>query len=265
MSDTDITEGRTYIDHQTRLRPDLAYLSGRDSDYETVEVPFVVSNGMWVKECYWSGRVVGVERDEIEEICYTDRNGGRRRLLICDKPFGIVEREYAEPRTYDNPDPSVRRRLLCARQVHKGELGQSVNIPRLSYVRQAFEPGTRSSVTKSRERRRSNRGWVRLIDLVKVTNLEVEDIVFGFWEFSGHLNYRFLNKDQVGGTLLDMVVASSPDDIKGKCPEVFSTTQLEALGMIDDSLEDLWVRRGFADTVLRLIALGVRPEIIQPA
>lgn len=270
---TNTLEGRTYIHYDWKLKDNLSdFQMAYCRDYVRTKTPRVVPNGKWVME-YPQGphgyaELVGVNHWELEKIQFTDKYGVRHYLHISDKPFGYITADdvmYTDDALF-RAVPFGRRILFCARQIHKGELSQTGPlIERLKYVRQACEPGEMPNVRKARERRRSNRGWVRLTDLSAASGFSAEDIVFGFWSYSGHCNYWFYHKDQPAGQLLDIVVASSPDGIKGRCPEVKFTTQFEAFCLIHESLEDLWVRRGFAYTVLRLLALGVRPEVIQPA
>lgn len=268
---TNAPEGRTYIDYEWVLRDGLsdyrrAY-SRFPEDFVQVATPHTVPNGKWVMERPhgWAW-LIGIMSDELETFSHTDKRGVRCTLLISDKPFGyiVADEEDVDKSVY----PPVikqngRKILVCAQQVHKGELGQTVPIERLSYIRQALEPGESQSVRK--RRKHGQRGWIRLTELATAANLSAKDIVFGFWSYSGHRNYWFYHKDQQGGQLLDIVVASSPTDIEHKCPTVQSTTQSEASHLIHEFVESLWVRRGFAYTILRLQALGVQPEVSQLA
>jgi hypothetical protein len=273
MSDSDAPAGRTYVDYRWDIRPDAreqwSFDRGyyyRDEDITEVKTPHVVPNGMWVMErpSGWAW-LTGIEKSEV--LFYTDKHGVKRDLRISDKPFGYIVADANDVDMTVYPrviKPTGRKTLFSAKQIHKGELGQGVAIPRLDYVRQAFEPGRKLSVYKARERRRGY-GWVRLLDLATAANLTVEEIVFGFWSYSGHRNYRYYEKNQDGGVLLDMTLALSAAEIKGKCPSVLSATQADAAMWLDTGPGDIWVRRGFAYTVLRLLALGVRPEVTQPA
>lgn len=277
---TDSPEGRTYIDYRLDVREGAReYFSVRygcwlyeDKDVTEVQTPYVVPNGKWVMERpYGWAWLIGVEFDELEVFQYADKQDTKHVLYISDKPFGyiVADEQDVDMTVYPRViKPNGRKRLVCARQIHKGELGQTVPIPRIKYVRQAFEPNQRLSVRKSRERRRSNYGWVRLPDLVAATGIGVQDTVFGFWNYSGHRN-NWLDNGQDGGVLLDIVRAWE-DEIKGEVPAVRSLTKHEAAMMLGGwhdwnfYVGDIWVRRGFAYTVLRLTALGVRPEVTQP-
>lgn len=271
---TNAPEGRTYISYSREFRleeyTDRFSVPRKRLENVLVETPHIVPNGKWVMEGrpgWGPSWLVGADWDDIEEVKLTGKSGqpyDTRTLYICDKPFGFIARH--DDLDYSNtPKSELRKTLVCARQVHKGELGQSVPTPRLKYIRQAFEPDTKHNVWKARERKRSNYGWVRLTDLAAAAGLTYEDIVFGFWQYSGHCNYSSYNNDQNGGQLLDIVTAESDHDIRGKVPTVWSATQAGARDYVTPVFADLlYVRRGFAYTVLRLLALGVRPEVTQP-
>lgn len=238
-----------------------------------------VPNGMWVLghsltpgRCSW---LAGITPDRLDSFKYIkvyldgkpDENA---YLYVSDKPFGYICADEEDVNRWGNPclvKPNGRKTLVHARQIHKGELGSTVPIQRLKYVRQAFKPGTKLGMS-ARDRNRSNLGWVRLIDLagtkaVTDAGLTVEDVVFGFWSYSGHRNSWVHNNDQDGGQLLDVIMASSPEDITRQYPQVHAVTQSQVLDLIYPSLRDMWVRRGFAYTVLRLLALGVPPDTLR--
>lgn len=268
---TNALEGRTYFNYSWKPREGALPVTDpysvdsffRTEDIIQTKTPFVVPNGKWVMERPSHGHswLVGVEFDELEVFRYTDASCMTRVLYICDKPFGyIVVRDEDMDESVYPAEPIGAKRLLHARQVHKGELGKSVSIPRLNYVRQAFEEGTRHNVIHSRERRRSNLGWVRLTELAEAADFTPWGAVLGYWDFSGHRNQN----DQDGGQLLDFVVASEASEIECKVPNVKFATIYEARSLIRESLPDLWVRRGFAATVLRLVALGVEPWVTLP-
>lgn len=258
--------GRTYMIASTVLNPDIESGKRRPSsrlyaaakDYIDIETPYVVPNGKWVLERpSGATRLVGASQDEVDYVLIDTRYGQQRALYVSDQPFGFIVRDSAFPVASIG-----RERLFSAQQIHKGELGQTVPTRSLSYVRQAFEDGTKGNVTKSRERRRSNLGWVRLTDLMSATNLSSHELLLGFWQFSGHLAYE---DGQVCGTLLDIVEASLPDEIEGRVPSVRSITRQEAEVLVGKSADNMWVRRGFAFTTLRLLALGEKPKVMQTA
>jgi hypothetical protein len=269
-------EGRTYFNYSWKPRegalpvtdPYSADSFFHQEDMIQTKTPFVVPNGKWVMERPNHGYSwrVGVDLDELEVFWYTDEHCMSRVLYICDKPFGYVVVRYEDmDESVCPPEPIGAKRLFHARQIHKGELGQSVPIPRLNYVRQAFAEGTKPNVINARECKRSNLGWVRLTELAEAAELSLGETVYAYWDFSGHRNSKRYQNDQDGGQLLDIVVASAKDEIEEMVPDVKSVTKQEALDLIRESVRVLWVRRGFAATVLRLVALGVEPWATLPA
>lgn len=276
---SDAPEGRTYIDYSWEARlgsrtytchtsPDevrrrYSYYIDKGEVVTEVQTPHVVPNGKWVAEQgYGYNWPVGVGSDELNQLEYHDKNGVYHRLFTSDKPFGFVAVDLDD--CEGNPmriDSSVRKTLVYARQVHKGELGRGVPIPTVDYVRQPFEPHQKLGM-KARERRRGQYGWVKLAELGEMTvgyrpDQQIE-LVLDYWQFSGHLSWQ---KGQRIGTLVDVAWGSSLDIQLGNA-EFMSLTREQFREECSDTSE-VWVRRGFAYTVLRLLALGVRPELNQ--
>jgi hypothetical protein len=269
---TNALEGRAYTHHEWALTYPWSSYPRFPEDYTCVKTQRIIPNDTWaMSRPYGWTWLVGSAQSGVTDFQYVDAQGQNHVLYLSDKPFGYICADDADidtsafSRSYK---PVGARTLVCARQIHKGEFGQTVPVERLHYVRQAYEPSERPNVSRARDRKRSNLGWIRLVDLavadaVIAAGLTVEDIILGYWDYSGHRNSWEYSNGQNGGQLLDMVVASSSDDIARKCPQVRFTRRSEARGLIDLSLRGLWVRRGFANTVLRLLALGVRPDVMQ--
>jgi len=266
---TNAPEGRTYIHYEWELKDNLSEFQrvfpSFPQDYEQVATPHVIHNGKWIMETpINSNRLVGITRDESETLSYTDKRGVRYTLRVSNKPFGyvIADKDYVDSSDFMS---TVRKTLVCARQIHKGELGQTVPIPRVDYVRQPLDPGQKPSVRKARDRRRGNLGWVRLGDLGEAVGTYNPDrqieLVLNYWQFSGHLHYE--NFQRVG-TLVDTVWGSSLDIRLGDI-QVVSMTPEEFRREAGLDTSELWIRRGFAYTILRLLALGIRPEVTLPA
>ena len=225
-----------------------------DHPYEVVkiETPLVVPNGMWVLDAR-CGRPVGPGVASIERVKLDTDNF----IWVSPETFGRLTTEYRSGRWW----------LKSARQVHKGELGRSVPIPDLTYVRQAFEAHQRSSVVAPRERRRSNLGWVRLSALEAAAGASWYELLSTYWGFSGHVEWLngWWDEDwecacRYGRPLVDTVEALSPVDILGVVPVVRSIH----IGQIDELNDLSWIRRGLAYTILRLLALGVTSEDLRP-
>lgn len=258
--------GHSYTSHTSpdEVRRRHGYYIGEGEVVTEIQTSHVVPNGKWVARqqfgCNWP---VGVDHDELEMLEYHDKDGIYRRLFIGDKPFGFVNMDSEDVIVYpDMVKPTGRKTLVYARQVWKGEEGRGVHIPRLDYVRQPLAPH-RGLGMKARERRRGQYGWVKLADLGEMTvgyrpDKQVE-LVLGYWQFSGHESWQ---NGQKVGTLVDVAWGSSLDIELGEA-EFMSLTQWQFREECDDTSE-VWVRRGFAYTILRLQALGVQPEVQQP-
>lgn len=279
---TNTLEGRTYSTYSWLRRyqaddllDDLSVVvmdngnSFRDDELVQIRKELVVPNGKWVMERprYGYAWLVGASHDEVGKVVLKDEYNHSTVLCVCDKPFGFIAAEPEDVDTSVYPrviKPTGRKTLVYAQQIHKGELGQSVPIPRVDYVRQPFEPGTKPNVTKARERRRGY-GWVKLAHLGEMTVGYNPDrwvaLVLGYWQFSGHLRYE---DHQRVGTLVDTVWGSELDIQVGDVDVVSMTMEQFRRDAEHDSSE-LWIRRGFAYTILRLLALGVEPEVLQSA
>ena len=274
---THVPEGRTYMKKQSVLDPDI--VSGKrpsrhhhryyDGDeYVIEETPYVVPNGKWVMEkSLMTGRwswLVGIDHSEFEQITLHSLYGYPEMLYISDKPFGYV---YAYEEDVDQSvypaevKSSGYKTLVYARQIHKGELGQSVPIPRLQYVRQAsHKPGYAMS---ARDKRRGNLGWVRfewLVEALCLPQRQAREIILGYAQFSGHHHYI---DDRIVGRLIDVVLAMFEDEIKHKTPEVLSVAPETFRRFTDENPDTLWIRHGFAKTILRLQALGYQPATME--
>ena len=275
-------EGRTYIDYCWDVREGAsAHFNVRawqrahsiKKDVVEVQTPYVVPNGRWVMERpagYSLTRLVGITHDEVATHEYTDKHHVRHCLYISNKPFGFVAAEDEDVDRDMSPavvKPTGRKRLFCAQQVHKGELGRTVSIPPLPYVRQPFEEGQKPSVTKAHQRRRGY-GWVMVRDLGEIAkdasyNPETwAELVLGYWQFSGHLIYDLAGRR--AGTLVDTIWGNRYEIRAGKA-EVVSMTPEQFWEDASFDSTQLWIRRGFAYTILRLQALGVAPNVLQHA
>lgn len=267
-------EGRTYISYSWEERADYGPTHRyTDRDYVRMETPHVIPNGKWVLERPLQGTayswLVGATSAEVDELLYTDEVDSRRVLHFSDKPFGFIVAEEEDMDMSAMPrvvKPTGRKTLVCARQIHKGELGHTVHILRPDYVRQAALPNKAARVRHARDARRGQLGWVRLSELgeAAVTGYDADrmiDLVLGYWQFSQHVYYENFG---VAGVLVDVALGLSWH-IEGVLPEVVSTTPEKFRRLAKDATEMVWIPRGFAFTILRLQALGVQPSILQTA
>lgn len=280
---TNSPEGLTFIDHRWDVRlngytktfhnsPEnvrcrYGYYIGEGEVVTEVQTPLVVLNGKWVASLRFERNwPVGVEWDQLEMLEYHDKAGICQRLFVSDKPFGFIAMDSEDVIVYpDTVSATGRKVLVYARQVHRGELGRGVPTPTLDYVRQPIKPNTRHNIRKVRERRRGQHGWVQLSDLGRAASMPFSrldwiDLILGYWQFSGHRNYWFYKNRQEGGQLVDVAWGSSLD-IKNGTAEFESMTREQFIAAASENCDELWIRRGFAYTILRLQTLGVQPEV----
>lgn len=255
----------TLVHHEWHLKPGAeSYFNGwsrcchPESKFDHTTTAHIIPDGTWIMErpsLGWS-QLVGVEHSAPIDLHITDESGLDHIYLICDKPFGFVVDEYNE----------VRKTLVCARQVHKGELGRTVPIPRLAYVRQTTHKPYAGM--KARDRRRGNLGWVRFADFMEAACVNYElaravQLVLDYWQFSGHLFYADGIYEPTD-TLVDVAFALYADEIKGSQLKVVEASRKAFQKFALEEPDTVWIRRGFAYTILRLLALGYKP-VEQPA
>lgn len=276
---TAATEGRTYMIKSLVLHPDIASGKRRPTgmdrgipyetaaDYIEAETPYVVPNGKWVASwpsACWA-KLVGADWSEIESVKLDTRYGGTSVysiLYICDKPFGFIAAEEG-----DYPTTHPKGRLLgdlkfhSAQQVHKSELTQSgVPFPKLTLVREAEGLDRKMwSFQRNRSQRRNHTRWARLTDVMIASDRTVEEIILSYWRFIGrsidHENDRH-------GTFLH-VTYGSPEEVASHDRKVLYYSQDELGPVINSGPARVWVRAGFAKTILQLLSLGVTPEFLQ--
>lgn len=225
------------------------------SDLDHIETTHIVPDGTWIMErptFGWSW-LIGVEFAELTALHVTTEAGVSHIYYRCDRPFGyvVVDEDDIDLSTR-MPRSNARKTFFGARQVHKGELSHGVPLLReTGYVR-------------AHDKKRGN-GWVRLDKLSAAAGIVAEDLLFGYWQFSQHVNYAWYYNTQDGGQLVDVVVAWTADDIEHKDPDVQSFTLEQMRKHLSQSTDqNLWVRHGFAYTILRLLKLGYAPAL-QPA
>ena len=230
----------------------------RGEDLDHTATSHDVPDGMWIMERSQMGWtwLVGVDYADIDTLHIVNENGVGHTYVISDRPFGYVVVECDDDninwsKTPREPLLTARKRLHYARQVHKGELSHGVPLwENIGYVR-------------AKDNRPGN-GWVRLSDLSGAAGVIAEDLIFGYWQFSGHRNQQWYGNDQNSGQLVDVIIAWTADDIEHKEPEVWSMTQEEMRKHLSSATDqNVWIRRGLAFTILRLLPLGVEPVVEQ--
>ena len=251
---TSTTEGRTYTIKSAVPNPNYAseieayrsnpftlFNSGGvmfPDEYINVETPYTVPNGKWVLElwlnCYtW---LIAPDHNKVESI----ELGSYHILYVSDSPFGIVKREDLGAES---------SHFVSAQQIHKGELGQYIPISKVNSVPEAIL-GPEEATNGQRQRARM--GWVRLNDLVQLSGLGPTALMNGYLPF-GLQGYSFEERQDA----IDIVRAQWPSEIEGQQPKIETVTAEEMYELCARAVTtDIWVRRGFANTILRLITLG---------
>lgn len=184
--------------------------------------------------------------------------GSREFRLVADRPFGVVVT------TEENGEPLPYLSFRTARQVHKGELGRSPEFPRPRFAREAnpcLVEGHVSHVTDKpvhrRDIRRGRIGWARLVEVAALVGMPHERLVDEFFPFA-----------DARGHGLPVLFAATREEIHGKiipwdAAKRFHERDLPQL--FDHNPATIWVRQGFAKTVLCLHHLGYRPNAASKA
>ncbi len=182
--------------------------------------------------------------------------------LVGDAPFGVIR----EQRVFGKRDGGLY--FSCARQVHKGELGRRPQIVRPQFVRE--DPGRdleavsgNGNRIKARDRRRGKFGWARLTDVAALIKMN-----------EGELLQRYIDFSHAEHVELPVIFADTAEEIRGKrisgfipkdAPrqiQCFGSWQMEELlTRVGRDASKVWIRQGFALTVLYLHHLGHIPQI----
>lgn len=264
-------DGRTYRIHSTEEyriyskgffhgTSNSPYYPTEEFAYYTVWRDFVVPNGTWVAELplFGRNRLIGVDHSLVRSKSIDERYGVHRWLYMSDRPFGFAtyigddwEEGYSMPL-------SGPMSLIYARQIHKGELGQGVPIPKLKFAREeAVKPATVGNFTRNRHQRRNHIRWARLSDVVSATGRPVYGLLSYTWAFGDwHPHYEL-------GQRIDVRYGADHVEVSSATMKRTSLTIDELSRQImDGRLDQIWIRSGFANTILRLIALGYQPQAI---
>lgn len=174
---------------------------------------------------------------------------GSSNALVGDRPFGVILTEE------ENGHEQFGLRFVCARQVHKGQLGQRPVIARPRFAREApVSDAVVSTLTerpiRRRDRRRGKVGWTCMTDVAALLGMDAKELILRYVRFA-HAEHA----------VLDVHFAERFEEIHSKParqPERFSAYALEKLFARD--LGTAWIRKGFACTALYLHHLGHIPE-----
>jgi len=200
-------------------------------------------------------RIVGTKPEEKytteasgEEKCYKEiMNSSLYRvfMFVGSEPFGIMSYETAKSERVGG------LYFESARQVHKGELGRGLKVTMPTCAREARKPDPEDP-QPSRDRRRHYACWARLSEVAELMGLSIEEVLKRF-----HL---FADADARG---VPVLFASEREEIHGKVIPKSAIRRFREDAfpqLFDRDLSTIWVRRGFAKTMLRLQALGYTPD-----
>lgn len=172
---------------------------------------------------------------------------------MCDRPFGaIFERKV-------NGMREGGLSFVCARQVHKGELGRRPQIERLRFVREIprqqmpdVSPVTGLAI-KARDRKRGKHGWARLSDVAQLADMPAVEMLERFWPFTHCEEPR-----------LDVIIADDEQDLRTKAiigASIRLTSQDRLTTRCGSDAQVVWIRQGLALTILYLRHFGYTPDL----
>lgn len=200
-------------------------------------------------ETTWTHEVVG-PKPTAEYLLRREGHGGRptsngrswhlrfERLLVGDKPFGVINTESESGN--DSPTRTTSLLFEAARQIHKGELGQFPPFQSPRYAREGREGGGRHFAR-----------WARLVDVAALVGMPHEQLVERF--------YVFADANRRG---LPVLFAATREEIDGRVIPHNAVKRFENdmfPQLFDRNPATIWVRQGFAKTVLCLHHLGYDP------
>lgn len=199
------------------------------------------------------------DRDHRDQSWDTGWSSSRSEhaLLVGDQPFGAIFEEKRDGMR------SGGLYFSCARQVHKGELGRRPQIARPKFAREApLSTAEVSTLTEkpipARDRRRGEIGWACVADVARLVNREPQRMMEEFFVFT-HAENPALQ------VLADRAFA----EVNGKRVALGSWWNVRESDLPDfftvHNPSRMWIRKGFAMTILYLNHFGYRGEEKAPA
>lgn len=241
-------------------------MSGRmyKSEWDIEDVDeFGVLDGRWVLEVkkkadscsgdVWSYELIGGVPVEDHELDYSsgygmeiDESWGYARILyVASEPFAALT--WTSFEFWDNPG----RRLVLARQIHKGELGRYPETPKLTVVY--------DEKRNKNHRQRHRNGWVRLTELAEVSGLTIKQIMTNYWPV---IDYGAGQPRRIGPEAqIEVLLARDAEWIVNGWTEppvqCMRDTVIRAFSVGDNhSWPNAWIRKGVAKTILHLVQFG---------
>ncbi|MBW4061013.1 hypothetical protein HJC99_00345 [Candidatus Saccharibacteria bacterium] len=238
-----------------------------ETDYEVFS-DFVVPNGMWVLErptfgCTWivgtTYQQVSSEPIDLRSLAY------RRTLCISDTPFGFVKSEEATSVWGSSKRvPTGPCLLKYARQIHKGELGQGIQIPKLKFARESAAAARKNTeFERGRDQKRNPFRWARLSDVVEAAGLPANVLLQRYWAFNGSsIDWSQDYRTHRTGEFLHVRIGETAEEITAQPyrPTYLDKTEAGNQIRMESEVHTTWIRAGFANTLLRLVALNYQPD-----
>lgn len=238
----------------------------------------LVPHGYWVLEaCSYAGggavkfRVLGRDAELVKWHRLNSYGYGKRWLLVCPRVFGI-----------ESYLPGAEGRwFVPARQVHKGELGRTVPIALGALSGPSLV--VKESKARYAHRHSSGRhknGWMQLAEVAKAAEMAPRDLIIRYLPYTDTDQPSLQtvitpNHEHIRGMVLkdadwrtDDILAHAHGDYED-APRIWGvqSQQLDRLELVLDRVGPyvVWIRQGFGNAVLRMVAIGHRPELERTA
>ena len=181
-------------------------------------------------------------------------SSSRSLVLVGQQPFGLIRRYEFNGQQFGG------YWFDCARQVHSGQLGRRPQIARPQFARETYRYHAERPLNcfdkpiRARDARRGKIGWARLVDVAELVGMPPVEVVLRYFLFTD------MEQPQ-----LHVVMADDRRQIHG---QLVGRDRIEKLAAADlpelfrRPLDHIWVRQGFAMTVLYLHHFGPAPEPI---
>lgn len=190
------------------------------------------------------------QRDRRHSYGYRRISHNSTLLLVSDQPFGAVRQEFEDGQMVGG------QYFVCARQIHKSELGRRPLIQRPRFAREAPMSDAKISFStrrpiSARNQRRGEKGWARVAEVAKLAQMNPGDMLAAFLPFT-----------DIEHPHLDLLMGRKAEEIIGRVIKTkditrFSADQLDQLRLIEPTTA--WMRKGLALTILYLRHFGYTP------
>jgi hypothetical protein len=260
MAKTFVIGGELVADGKWVLTVGTHFRSEREWDEEGKDT--------WSESERTTYSVVGVRREEEVRRIVLERSrrtspyragssgswGNTLYALVGDQTFGVIITEEENDVMMSFPS------FVAARQIHKGELGRFPLVAAPTYVREGREPATWKNEDlpegvkpwPMRRLKRHHARWAQLSEVAALAGMSHQQLLELFYPFADSR-----------GNGLQAIFAASRDEIHGKIVPwnaVQRFTERDLPRLFERDPASIWVRQGFAKTVLCLKQLGYQPN-----